>query len=477
MSHSTVRHLTCIVLVAGRAILPAAAHAQEKSTTNSPAPRFELSADTVLVDERIGIVLTGLRPGSVVAVHLAGLESARGWRAVATFRADAHGRIDLANAAPVSGTYAQPHPMGLFWSALPDSGAAPPPFTVLRTPEPPHLRPQPWELSAEIEGRVVATDTVWRLAVSPGVRIETVRDSGLVGTLYVPPGEGRHPAVIVLNGSNGGIAPPAGTPGGLASRGYVVLSLGYFAAEGRPSRLVNIPLEYFGTALRWLAEQPSVDSARIGVLGVSRGGELALLLGATYPSLRAVVAYVPSHVVWPGSLTDSTRAPAWTLGGRPMPGMYGRETREAVARHAGCPDAPTCAAPLTLHEFLALLDDSAAAARAEIPVERIHGAVLLFSGRDDKTWPSSLMAEHVLARLHRYGFQYPSEHLSYASAGHALGVGRPYASTPDVAQNHRHPVTGRMITAGGTPEGTALAIEDSWRRLLAFLDANLRRIP
>jgi len=363
--------------------------------------------------------------------------------------------------------------MGLFWSVVRDSSAGPAPAGAVRTPNEPLPPAQPWELAAEIDGRVVASDTLWRRAAAPGVRVFPIRERGLVGTLYVPPGSGRHPAVIVLNGSQGGISPPNAMPGGLSSRGFAVLALGYFATEGLPDNLRRIPLEYFDTALRWLAEHPAVDSTRIGVLGQSRGGELALLLGATYPAVRAVVAYVPSHVAWPGTLTDSTRAPAWTLRGQPVPGMYGRETEAAVARHAGCPSAPTCQSPLTLHQFLALLDDSASAARAEIPVERINGPVLLISGQEDGLWPSTLMAGRIVARLRRQGFRYPVEHKAYADAGHAIW--RPYTPTAEVTRPRRHAITGRLVTPGGTPEGTALASEDSWQRMLAFLNESLRQ--
>jgi dienelactone hydrolase len=435
--------------------------------------RFELSADTVLLDEPVGIALSGLAPGASVTVRVTGLESARGWRAAATFEADRRGRVDLTRAAPIGGDYAGVHAMGLFWSADPDSGAAPPPYAALRSPAASLPSPQPWELTAEVDGQVLATDTLWRRATAPGVRVTAVRERGLVGMLYSSPEGGRRPTVVVLTGSGGGMTSPSGTPGGLASRGYTVLELGYFAAEGLPAQLARIPLEYFDNALRWLAEQPSVDPARIAVLGESRGGELALLLGATYPAVHAVVAYVPSYVAWPGAIADPTGAPAWTLAGQPVPGMYARETDEAVARHAGCPEAPTCAVPLTLHQFLARLDDSVAAARAEIAVERINGAVLLLSGRDDRQWPSALMADRALSRLRARGFRHPAEHVAYADAGHGVGLGRPYVGTRFVTRGRVNAATGRMTIAGGTAEGTALALEDSWRRVLAFLDANL----
>ena len=41
-----------------------------------------------------------------------------------------------------------------------------------------------------------------------------------------------------------------------------------------------------------MQDQPSVRGDRLGVVGTSRGGELALLLGAYYLDLEAVVSYV-----------------------------------------------------------------------------------------------------------------------------------------------------------------------------------------
>src|SRR4029079_1946220 len=140
-------------------------------------------------------------------------------------------------------------------------------------------------------GRVrIPRASVRRRAVAADVRMTAVRSDGLVGVFYEPSGGGRHPAVLVLRGCRGGFPPPAGHAGGLASRGYAVLALAYFGVEGLPRALSHIPIEYFGTALRWRERQPSVDPKRIGVLGGSRGAELALLVGVAYPEIRTVVA-------------------------------------------------------------------------------------------------------------------------------------------------------------------------------------------
>jgi hypothetical protein len=59
--------------------------------------------------------------------------------------------------------------------------------------------------------------------------------------------------VIVLSGGGGGIDEHRGAI--LASHGYAALSLGYFNVEGLPRGLVNIPLEYFENAIRWMRRQ------------------------------------------------------------------------------------------------------------------------------------------------------------------------------------------------------------------------------
>jgi dienelactone hydrolase len=112
------------------------------------------------------------------------------------------------------------------------------------------------------------------------------------------------------------------------------------------------------------------------------------------------------------------------------------------------------------------LEDTAAVARAAIPVERINGPVLLISGREDQVWPSFFMAEQVMGRLRRYSFNQSYRHLAYSGAGHAIG--RPYTSTMDV-NVQRHRLAKTLLDSGGNPQGTAWAREDSWSKILDFL--------
>jgi hypothetical protein len=111
------------------------------------------------------------------------------------------------------------------------------------------------------------------------------------------------------------------------------------------------------------------------------------------------------------------------------------------------------------------LDDPSVVAPARIPVEKINGAVLLVSGTDDAMWPSSLMADQVIARLKESKHRFPFEHLKYENAGHAVqSVYMPMHLTIEAGG----------MALGGTIEANAKAQADSRPKVLRFLQDNLR---
>lgn len=378
----------------------------------------------------------------------------RRWVSAATFLSDAAGRVDLGAQAPVSGAYEGVDPMGLFWTlALDSPDAAGPP-----TPQK-DLEPLATTLTAEIAGAPVATAQFDRLAVAPDVTRIPVRAEGMIATLFVPPNVPA-PAVIVVGGSGGGLQENRAAL--LASHGFTTLALAYFNAEHLPPELRMIPLEYFETVITWLLRHEAVRGEHIGVMGTSRGGELVLLLGATFPQIAAVVGIVPSGVINGAIARDPTtvNSPSWTYQGRPLP-FVPRD--ESLNDKWG--DGPIPLTPM----YRAAIEDADAVRRATIPVERINGPVLLISGADDQMWPSRTLAEIAMERLQEHRHPFPDEHIAYEDAGHSMTA--PYL--PRSVPHSLHPVRRKVYAYGGTPAGNRAAGEASWARILAFLTEHL----
>jgi dienelactone hydrolase len=275
-------------------------------------------------------------------------------------------------------------------------------------------------------GRSVAHTMIRRRLTATGVRTQRVRN-GLYGQAFDPPGGGRRAAALVIGGSDGGLT-TAGMAGLLASHGYPAMALAYFREPGLPTTLKDIPLEYFERALTQLRARRDVDPRRVVVIGVSRGGEGALLIGSTYPKLvHGVVGLVPSDLVYPAL---DGRSAAWTLHGRPV--------AHVARQDLGNPDP---------------LDDR----QALIHAERIAGPILTASGGSDTLWPSAGFMTALHERLDARHFAHPHRDLDFGEAGHLLGSAIPYLPA------------GSAPGTGGTPRADAAARAALWPRILDFM--------
>ena len=122
----------------------------------------------------------------------------------------------------------------------------------------------------------------------------------LRGWLYVPDGRGPHPAVTMASGyaaaKEHGIERFAQA---FADDGFVVLlhdHRNFGASDGDPRQDVDPwrQIADWRRAISFLESRPQVDAERIGVWGTSYAGGHAIVLGATDPRLRCVVAQVPT---------------------------------------------------------------------------------------------------------------------------------------------------------------------------------------
>ncbi len=419
-----------------------------------------VTVDQIVYGEQVTVALSGLPPSSEVVVRCKanayGAQS-RGYASWARFAVPASGSLDLSAAAPLEGTYGGADADGLIWS-------------MVEGPRPDGLGSNPFSLylSVERQGQPLATAELPRLAAPPGTQRIPVSANGLVGVLYLPPGAGKRAPVIAFGGSEGGLYTGESLAATAATWGHPALGLAYFGERGLPAELKSIPLEYFQTAVAYLKTRPEVDTSRLAVMGASRGGELALLLGAYLPEVTAVVAWEPSVYVW--GAYASTPGPAWTWQGAPLPSV----PRSAAAQVAVVPGPGGEDAYSTLSAFLAHVNDAPPAAleAAAIPLEKAKGPVLLLGGADDQVWQSCAFVEKGLQRLAAKGHStlYADEGRCFPAAGHNLTfVGGP---TTDALFLYSAFAQG-WYAFGGTPAGVAKAQREADTRVRDFLGKHL----
>jgi len=441
----------------------------QAETTTASRAQIEIAPNPAFIDEDVMIHVRGAAPGARVTLRAQVNDDAgRVWEARGTYVADAASSVNVGSQESLGGAYRGCDAMGLFWSmeleAAAHGGRA-----TFRKDSP---AADTVALTAEIAGQAIAACELERRWLEPGTQVrdagEDANEEGLAGRLFIPPGRQPHPIVIVLGGSGGGYDLDKAAV--LARHGFATLSLAYFGLPGLPPWLHRVPLEYFVRATAWLGRQPEVDARRMGVLGVSRGAELALLLSSTFPEIRAVVAYAPSAVAWGSGGRDKATGeiiPCWTRGGEAIP-FAPLPLRGFMARSA-VPVALLRRPVKFRNLFRAALRNRDAIARAQIPVERTRGPILLISGGDDHVWPASQMAEMICARLRARNFAHSVEHLHYRKAGHELR----YPFLPTTARTTRPAGLKFAISFGGTAEADAEAQKNAWRRALAFFRNSL----
>lgn len=284
----------------------------------------------------------------------------------------------------------------------------------------------------------------------PALRTD-VTEKGLFGRFYARPDARSRPAILMLNGSDGGF-PSEAAARDLADAGWPTLALAYFrdyngVPEGAPEGLTDIPLEYFVHALSWMKRRPEVQGRSLVLMGQSRGGELALLLGSLRPDIAGVVAYSPSDRVWQGipryGAPPAAPRAAWTRNGAPLPFQVS----------VFSPGTP----------MRSWFEQAVPIDAAIIRVEDIRGPILLISSAADTIWPSTTYADNIEARRARAAPRRPVTNLKFEDASHLLmGFG------PGITEM-KIPGANFTFNFGGSPAGTETARNDGWAAVKSFM--------
>ncbi len=397
------------------------------------------------------IKITGLKPGAIIKISASAVDKREiKWESSASFKADDNGIVDPSEQAPVRGDYDKADIYGLLWSMKPVNSKRPAASFNYDTNNGLEIT---FKVS-DSEGNI-SFARMTRYYEDPEKPLHRVNldEDGLKGTLYSPDDKKAYPGVILLSGSNGGSVNWLAKA--IAVHGFAVLDLPYFKYPGLPKVLVNIPLEYFHRAVKWIQKQKTVKNGKIGMIGGSRGGELALQLASMFDEFNAVVAWVPGAHLWQGEDYENL-VPSWTWKGKPLPYIGEEFSKEELQK--------VYTGQVTSYKeyFLNTLKnlDPELIKEAAIKVEKIKAPLFMVSGKADLTWPASIFSEMIISRLKKHEFKYEYEHLAVENAGHLVFL-------PDfITATYRH-------FNGGTREAELHGSIRSWNKSIAFLHKHL----
>ncbi|KAF3689702.1 Acyl-coenzyme A thioesterase 4 [Channa argus] len=421
-----------------------------------PAPLLTVAPVRVLMDEQTSIKGHFLPPHCPVTV-CSRLQSEDGdlWEAFANYYTNSDGTVNLARDHSVGGSYLGCEPMGLFWGLQPAPGGreglrlrkknVAHPYTVHISLLEGHVSP------SEVHNTKLAVATNERWYMAPGVRRIDIRHNGLVGTLFLPPGPGPFPAILDLWGMGGGLVEYRSAL--LASRGYASLALAYIGHKELPGphNRINVGYSYFKSAFRLLQDHHHVCADRIGIIGLSYGVYVTLEL-ATQSDLKDFISCL---ICINGPMGSTSRLSA----------PDGRtEQLESEKKHWKYDDQGYVS-------FKDVFLPDNFFSDYIVKIENITCPLLYILGEDDLSMSSLENANLIEKTLRAAGKSELFTRLSYPGAGHLIEP--PHMPTSRMSLWSIKPQ--KFIALwGGQLAPHAAAQEDAWKKILDFLERNLR---
>ena len=434
----------------------AAASADAASGITIRAFDLDHNADAAeyLPGMRLAWSVQGLVPGATYSLVLTETGAGTAATARASFIADADGVIRTERDAPRSGSYADVDVDGLLWSRTPLAEGSQSQATG-----------NSLLLSVEKDGLVISSKTLAAPYLSTKVTVETLplATYGFAAGLFEPKGvlDPSAPVVIAFSGSEGGIGTGDLYANSLAAEGIPSIGLAYFGFPGLPAELERIPLEYFQRVFQFIATRSELSGRRIVVLGMSRGGELALLLASTFPEVGGVIALSPSPYSWGDPHSDGTHRASWTYGGLEVP----------YFKLEGEPDKVTLNGGITAiaqkSQFQAAIGQFPPSQRPSFFLNQIQGPILAIGGREDLIWDSCSMINDAKTIATAHSQFYDDQFICYSGAGHDMSMIPGFV--PTGPRYIHHTLLQMTLALGGTAADTAHAQRATWNKILDYL--------
>ncbi|KAK5876657.1 hypothetical protein CesoFtcFv8_025990 [Champsocephalus esox] len=333
----------------------------------------------------------------------------------------------VADALSCGGTYTGKEAMGLLWSMRPVPGSR----EGLRLRKLNVCIPQPVNISV-YSGHVggcfreqdsLASVLTERWYMAPGVRRIDIKEKGVKGTLFIPHGPGLFPGLLDMWGGR---------------RGAAGISCG----------LAGLELNYVETAFNIVRDNPQVMSDRVGLFGLCLGSivSISLAVWSSVVKPRCCVCISDNH----------THSPGGTIGGifnkllMNLHKVRMDENNYEIWRGMGLP----------------IPDDIS----QKVDVGKINCPILLVNGDDDQSWPTVESAEDMAQMMRAAGNEHLLTRLDYPGAGHLIEP--PYSphfrATKFIKDGQKV-----ILLWGGTTKPHSDAQEDSWKKILAFLQQNM----
>lgn len=215
-------------------------------------------------------------------------------------------------------------------------------------------------------------------------------------TLYTPNDGKAHRGIVILHGSEGGSLPYNQLEAQfLAAHGYSVMAFCWYNCRRSAITDPHLPLENIELrnaikAISWLKNSPDVDGLDVALLGVSRGGEKALVLGAIEDAgrmLKAIAVHTPSDTVVSGFNWSAMDKRCWNCNSGDL-ACFHDTTDVSQWQWSEMKWNPACGGlpkfPNQMNSWL--LDGTALQVGSNIEIEKFKKPVFITVGDQDELW-------------------------------------------------------------------------------------------
>ena len=297
----------------------------------------------------------------------------------------------------------------------------------------------------------LASASIQKCVLREGICREEITGGNIRGTLFSPSQRGSYPAVITIFGGNKMRHVREEYAAYLANQGYVTLALPFFGVDGLSKTYTEKPIEieYFEEAIEFLKSLNNVNG-KIGILGHSKGGDLALGIMAHLSGINAVctingaIVSIGADVTYKGQVTKMISSDVGRLA----------INKDGTIDISNTLDNPRDF-PNRIHQF-----------------QRSSADLLMIVGQEDKNWQSELFADIAKELMDVEGKE-NYEIIKYAHSGHFFDL----PNTPIVTKTTHPLVPNRvMVDFGGKDKAMfSQEIYEAWKSVLEFFRKSLAK--